>query len=227
MSDPLTDATLSGALADLAGRDPRLARIAAEYGPPPLWAREPGFPTLLRTILEQQVSLASARAAYDKLLAVVAPLTPERFLELDDAMLKAAGFSRQKTRYGRELAAAIVSGQLDLDGLQALDDEDARAALTRVKGIGRWTADIYLLMALRRPDIWPAGDLALATAARQALELTATPDQGRMEAIGADWRPWRAAAARLLWHYYLSTRAKAVDSKRQAGGSEGSGSQPF
>jgi DNA-3-methyladenine glycosylase II len=209
MPDPLTDTTLHCALADLTGRDPRLARIAAEYGPPPLWEREPGFPTLLRTILEQQVSLASARAAYEKLLAIAAPLTPERFLELDDPALKAAGFSRQKSLYGRELAAAIVAGRLDLEGLLTLDDEDARRALTRVKGIGRWTADIYLLLALRRPDIWPAGDLALASAVRQAVGLAALPDPQQMEAIGAAWQPWRAVAARLLWHYYLSTRATA------------------
>jgi DNA-3-methyladenine glycosylase II len=203
---PLTDATLSNALADLTGRDPRLARIVAEYGPPPMWAREPGFPTLLRTILEQQVSLASARAAYDKLVALAGALTPERFLELDDSELKAAGFSRQKARYGRELAAAIASRQLDLDGMHALDDEAARAALTRVKGIGVWTADIYLLLALRRPDIWPVGDLALARAVQRIVELPAVPAPDQMEAIGAIWRPWRAAAARLLWHYYLSNQ---------------------
>ena len=123
MPDPLTDATLPDALADLTARDPRLARIVADYGPPPLWAREPGFPTLVHIILEQQVSLASARAAFDRLLVVASPLTPERFLELDDATLKTAGFSRQKTRYGRELAAAILSGELDLTALDALDDQ--------------------------------------------------------------------------------------------------------
>ena len=174
-----------------------------------MWEREPGFPTLLLTILEQQVSLASARAAYDKLMAIAVPLTPERFLKLNDSELKTAGFSRQKARYGRELASAITSGQLDLDGLQTLDDETARTELTRVKGIGRWTADIYLLLALRRPDIWPVGDLALVTAVRQAMRLAALPESRQMEAIGAAWRPWRAVAARLLWHYYLSTRPGA------------------
>jgi DNA-3-methyladenine glycosylase II len=216
--DPLTDATLRDAVADLTGRDPRLARIAAEYGPPPLWERDPGFPTLLRTILEQQVSLASARAAYEKLLVIASPLTPERFLGLNDSELKSSGFSRQKTRYGRDLAAAIVSGRLDLEGLQALDDQEARAALTRVKGIGKWTADIYLLLALRRPDVWPAGDLALATAVRQAMGLAATPDPVRMEAIGAAWQPWRSVAARLLWHYYLSTRSTKKGRSTSAAG---------
>jgi len=211
MIPPLTDVTLPQAVAALAGGDPRLARIVADYGPPPMWAREPGFPTLLLTILEQQVSLASARAAYVKLLAVAGPLTPERFLELDDAELRTAGFSRQKTRYGRELASAIASGQLDLDGLQALDDETARAALTRIKGIGGWTADIYLLLALRRPDIWPVGDLALARAVQRVTELPAAPTPDQMEAVGAIWRPWRAVAARLLWHYYLSNPRRTED----------------
>ena len=204
----LTDATLPAALADLAARDPRLKRIVADYGLPPLWAREPGFPTLVHIILEQQVSLASARAAFDRLRVVASPLTPARFLELDDVMLKVAGFSRQKTRYGRELAGAILSGDLDLAALDALDDHAVHAELTKVVGIGRWTADIYLLMALRRPDVWPAGDLALAVAARQALPLSSIPSPAELEAIGAAWRPWRAVAARLLWHFYLSRPAK-------------------
>jgi DNA-3-methyladenine glycosylase II len=213
MSNPLTDATLPAALADLTARDPRLARIVTDYGPPPLWAREPGFPTLLRIILEQQVSLASAKAAFDRLLALAslsapaAPLTPERFLELDDITLKAAGFSRQKTRYGRELAGAICSGNLNLDALAALDDEAVVAALTQVVGIGRWTADIYLLMALCRPDAWPAGDLALAVAARGAFDLPAMPSPSELVALGESWRPWRAVAARVLWHFYLSRGA--------------------
>ena len=129
------------------------------------------------------MSLASAKAAFDRLLdrgaTPASPLTPERFLELDDATLKTAGFSRQKTRYGRELAAAVLSGSLDLAGLHALDDDAVTAALTQVVGIGRWTADIYLLMALCRPDAWPAGDLALAIAARHAFGLAATPGTRR------------------------------------------------
>ena len=208
MRPPLTDASLPVALADLTARDDRLARIVADYGPPPLWAREPGFPTLLHIILEQQVSLASAKAAFDRLLAIASPLTPERFLELDDVTLKAVGFSRQKTRYGRELAAAIRSGGLDLDALDLLNDEAVRAELTKVVGIGRWTSDIYLLMALGRPDAWPAGDLALATAARHALGLASTPGTAELAAIGEAWRPWRAVAARVLWHFYLSGGAQ-------------------
>jgi DNA-3-methyladenine glycosylase II len=204
MPDPLTDATLHAALTDLTARDPRLARIVGDYGPPPLWAREPGFPTLLRIILEQQVSLASAKAAFDRLLMVASSLTPERFLELDDVTLKSAGFSRQKTRYGRELARAVLSSDLDLARLDALDDHAVHAELTKVIGIGRWTADIYLLMALCRPDAWPAGDLALAVAARGAFDLPATPSPAELADLSEPWRPWRAVAARILWHFYLS-----------------------
>jgi DNA-3-methyladenine glycosylase II len=200
----LTEEGLARGLRVLAERDPDLARILADLGPPPLWAREPGFPTLIHIILEQQVSLASARAAYGRLLAAAAPLTPLRFLELDDPTLKEIGFSRQKSGYGRGLARAIVEGRLDLAALGGMDDGAARAALTQIKGIGPWTADIYLLMALRRPDIWPTGDLALAAAVQRVKGLRARPTEDELEEIGARWRPWRAVAARLLWHYYLS-----------------------
>lgn len=206
----LTDASLARALAELSARDMRLAGIVVRFGPPPLWPREPGFPTLLHIILEQQVSLASAQAAFDKLQAVAAPLTPERFLALDDVTLKAVGFSRQKARYGRDLAEAIRSGRLDLPGLAALADDDVRTALIQIKGIGPWTADIYLLLALRRPDAWPSGDLALAVAARSVLGLAAVPKSDELAALGEPWRPWRAVAARVLWHFYLSGGAKSV-----------------
>jgi DNA-3-methyladenine glycosylase II len=214
----LTDATLYCALADLTARDARLARIVADYGPPPLWAREPGFSTLIHIILEQQVSLASARAAFEKLLAVAAPLTPARFLALDDATLKAVGFSRQKARYGRALAQALLAGSLDLDGLAGLDDQAVRAELTRIVGIGCWTADIYLLMALGRPDVWPSGDLALAVAARNALDLPAVPSPAELALIGAAWRPWRAVAARILWHHYLSAGPYHADPRHVQSG---------
>ena len=151
----LTETTLAQAVDELAGRDPVLDTIVARYGRPPLWAREPGFPTLVHIILEQQVSLASARAAFDRLAAAVTPLTPAGFLTLDDAQLKTVGFSRQKTRYGRELAAALLNGRLDLDALADLDDDGVRRELKKIAGIGDWTVDIYLLMALRRADVFP------------------------------------------------------------------------
>ena len=191
-------------LAELAGRDADLGRVLYELGPPPMWDREPGFPTLVHIILEQQVSLASARSCFDKLLAVLDDLTPALLLELDDDTLKRAGFSRQKTDYVRILAGALDGGELDLDGLADLPDEEVRERLMHLKGIGRWTADIYLLMALGRPDVWPVGDLALVTAAMKVKKLDARPSPEEFEKLGDEWRPWRSVAARLLWHHYLS-----------------------
>jgi DNA-3-methyladenine glycosylase II len=204
---PLTEQSFKQALDLLCSGDPDLAQIVAQFGPPPLWDREPGFPTLIYIILEQQVSLASARAAFNRLLATVSPLTPARLLELDDATLKAVGFSRQKTQYSRNLAQAILEGRLDLDKLETLDDLEVQSELLKVKGIGPWTANIYLLMALRRPDIWPSGDLALAIAAQQVKRLASRPTPPELEALGAAWQPWRAVASRLLWHHYLSQRS--------------------
>ena len=203
-SSVLTEDSLLVGVQALAERDPDLAAIHARLGPPPLWPREPGFPTLIHIILEQQVSLASARAAFDRLLAVASPLTPARFLSLDDPTLKAAGFSRQKTAYGRGLAQAMVDGHLDVDGLAAQSDEAVRSTLVAVKGIGVWTANIYLLMALRRGDAWPSSDLALAVAAQQVKKLDKRPSPHELDVLGEPWRPWRAVAARLLWHHYLS-----------------------
>jgi len=193
----------------LSKRDADLAQVIQEFGPPPFWQREPGFPTLVHIILEQQVSLASAKAAYDRLKKAAAPLTPQSFLQFDDARLKVIGFSRQKTRYCRELAHAILEGRLDLALLETAADDEARARLMAQKGIGPWTAEIYLLMALRRPDAWPTGDLALASAVRAVKNLTDIPDTQRMEELGTAYRPWRAIAARLFWHYYLSKKGQA------------------
>ena len=203
----VTEENLVRGLRLLARRDPDLAKIIAEWGPPPIWARPPGFPTLLLIILEQQVSLASARAAFTRLRATIGPITPRRFLALDDAALKRVGFSRQKTAYARHLASAIVGRRFRPAALEGLSDAQARAALIRLKGIGPWSADIYLLMALRRPDIWPKGDLALAVAAQGVKRLAARPTPDELAALAAPWRPWRAVAARLLWHHYLSSRA--------------------
>jgi DNA-3-methyladenine glycosylase II len=203
---PLTEDMFAQGLHVLCRRDPDLDQIRMRFGPPPMWAREPGFPTLIHIILEQQVSLASARAAYDRLLAAVSSLTPARFLELDDATLKTIGFSRQKTAYGRELAGAILSGRLDPAKLGTFDDATVRSELIKIKGIGPWTADIYLLMALRRPDAWPSGDLALANAAQRVKGLASRPTPDELEDLSTSWKPWRAVAARLLWHYYLSNQ---------------------
>ena len=194
----------------LAARDQDLAAIASTYGPPPLWGREVGFHTLVHIILEQQVSLASAQAAYDRLEQAVNPLAPRGFLRLTDEELKAIGFSRQKTKYGRELSIAIIEGSLDIPGLEKLSDEEAKVQLMRVKGIGAWTANIYLLMALGRPDIWPDGDLALEVAVQRIKGWTKRPTAEELRIMSTEWQPWRAVAARLLWHFYLSEGNKAA-----------------
>jgi DNA-3-methyladenine glycosylase II len=163
--------------------------------------------TLVHIVLEQQVSLASARAAFDRLRARVDPLTPDAFLELDDATLLAIGFSRQKARYVRALSTALREKTLALDALTELDDDAVEAALVTVPGIGAWTATIYRLMVLRRPDAWPIGDIALAQSLGEVKGLERRPSRAEMEALAEPWRPWRAVAARILWHDYLSKRA--------------------
>jgi DNA-3-methyladenine glycosylase II len=204
----LTTASLASAVEQLARGDADLAAIVARYGTPPLWDREPGFETLLHIILEQQVSLASARSAFDRLRAVADPLTPTRFLELTDAELLTIGFSRQKARYGRALATVIETGALDLDGLRGLDDDAVKRTLEALPGIGPWTSTIYLLMVLGRPDVWPAGDIALAESVGQVKGLGRRPDPLEMVTLGEAWRPWRSVAARLFWHDYLERRGR-------------------
>lgn len=209
MSGVLTRRQFAEAAAALAGADRDLARVVDAFGLPAPRRRKQGFPTLLLLILEQQVSLASARATYGRLEARLggAP-DPDGFLSLDDDSLKRIGLSRQKARYGRALARAVIDGTLPLGRLARLDDEEVRARLTAITGIGAWTADVYLMMALGRPDIWPAGDLALAVAAERVKRLPARPGPAALVELGEAWRPWRAVAAQLLWHYYLSTVRK-------------------
>jgi DNA-3-methyladenine glycosylase II len=202
--------TLIQAVRSLASIDSDLAKIAADFGLPPLWERRQGFQTLIHIILEQQVSLSSAKAAFERLLALANPLTPGRFLLLDDAELKSVGFSRQKTSYGCCLAEAIIRRDLDIDALNSMDDATVRAELMKIKGIGRWTADIYLLMGLLRPDVWPRGDLALALAVKQVKRLRQRPTEEELGIISVGWQPWRSVAARLLWHYYLSHRRRGI-----------------
>jgi DNA-3-methyladenine glycosylase II len=209
MPPALTHASLAIAVVELAARDEDLAGIVGRYGPPPLWDRPPGFPTLLHIILEQQVSLASAKAAFERLTVAADPLTPERFLALTDTDLLLIGFSRQKARYGRALASAVRSGSLDLEGLVDGDDDDVRRALVAIPGIGSWTSTIYLLMVLGRPDVWPFGDIALAQAVMEVKGLDRRPSVAELGQIGEAWRPWRSVAARHLWHDYLSRRVRS------------------
>jgi DNA-3-methyladenine glycosylase II len=206
----LTEENFRLGLIELADRDPDFARILDIFGHPPIWSREAGFPTLLNIILEQQVSLASARAVFNRLCETIVPLTPENFLTFNDVQLKEIGFSRQKIVYSRALASAITSGQLNLTQLETLDEALIRTELKRIKGIGDWTVDIYFLMALKRPDVFPKGDLALAIALQKIKGWTVRPTPDELEAIAETWKPWRAVAARILWHYYLEHRKKIV-----------------
>ena len=199
----LTKANIEVGLHFLAASDPDLAQLFHRSGTPPLWSRKPGFTTLVQIVLEQQVSLASARAVFARLNEAVPALTSAAFLALGED-LKALGFSRQKTRYCRALAESILTGALDLKAVGRLDDEAVRERLMQVKGIGRWTAEIYLLMALGRPDAWPTGDLAIVKAVQHIKGLKDAPSGEELERIGAGWRPWRAVAARLLWQHYLN-----------------------
>ncbi|MFN4090505.1 MAG: DNA-3-methyladenine glycosylase family protein [Alphaproteobacteria bacterium] len=189
-------------LAALLAADPDLAQVAAEAGEPPFELREPGFPTLLRAIVAQQVSAASARAIWARIEAALAPVCAAGFLALDDAAVRGLGLSRPKAAYARGLAEAIAAGRLDVAALERLPDEAVLAELVRLKGIGRWSAEVYLLFALGRPDVWPAHDLALAIAVQRIKRLDVRPGVAEMDRLAAAWRPWRGVAARLLWHYY-------------------------
>ena len=200
----LSEESFTYGLQVLADRDGDLANIINTLGNPPRWQRKEGFATLIRLILEQQVSLASAKAVFERLGKLVNPLTPENFLSLEDTQLRETGFSRQKTGYGKALASAIANEELDLDQLGKLDNTTIRTQLKQIKGIGDWTVDNYLLMALQRQDVFPRGDLALAIAVQKIKGLKTRPTFAELEAIAENWRPWRAIAARILWHYYLN-----------------------
>ena len=201
----LTATSLELASQELAERDPDIARAYAQVGIPPMLARRTGFALLIETICSQQVSANASRAIMGRLDEVVGKLEPKTFLALDEAALKGIGFSRQKISYGRVLAEAVASGALKFSRLNRLDDEDVIAELTRLKGIGRWTAEIYLLFALKRPDVWPADDLAVVMAVQHLKGLKKRPDRKTMLKIGEAWRPWRSVAARLMWHYYRNS----------------------
>jgi len=189
----------------LAQTDPHLAIVIERYGTPPLWSRQPGFATLLQIILEQQVSLASAKACFNKLSTRIGEVTPAAILNSSDQELKADGFSRQKAAYARHLAEALVNKDIDLDVLNNMSDAAVGDELMRLKGVGRWTADIYLLMSLGRPDVMPRGDIALHSAWHK-LSGEAKPDAAQFMEIAERWRPLRSVAARILWHFYLSER---------------------
>jgi DNA-3-methyladenine glycosylase II len=199
---------------ELTKRDRDLAKIIDLYGYPPQWQREPGFPTLIRIILEQQVSYASAQATFKRLNAAVDHLCPASFLVLDDLELKTIGFSRQKTNYSRILAQALIDRTLDLASLEELPDLEIRKKLTAIKGIGNWTVDIYLMMALQRQDVFPSRDLAVAIAVQEIKDLPTRPPAAELETIAQAWKPYRAIATKILWHYYLNRKSSKKKSSK-------------
>jgi len=207
----LNNKSLAIAAKSIALIDQDFARTLAELGPPPLWERPPGFVTLIRIILEQQVSLASADAMFQRLKHNIKPLTPITVNDAGESFLRSFGVTRQKAGYFINVARAIQSGELDLEALAQESDEIAIEKLTSVKGVGQWTAKIYLLMALCRPDVWPIGDVALATAFKNLKGRSERPTQTELSEIAEAWRPYRATAARVLWHYYLSGMHKQGD----------------
>lgn len=173
-----------------------------------MWGRRPGFETLLRIVLEQQVSLISARAVFARLKTNIEPFTPAALISRDEQYLRSLGLTRQKAHYCIQVAHAFTNG--DLQGVGRLSDDEAHATLLRIKGVGPWTANIYLLMALKRPDIWPDGDIALATAVGRVWKLETRPTFRELAVLAEKWRPYRSVAARMLWQYYLAERAKRL-----------------
>ena len=203
----LTAERLRASLDALAIIEPAFARALVRVGHPAPRIAAPGYQTLLRTIIGQQVSVASADALWRRLQASLGDAaSPARLLDASDDTLRAAGLSRQKARYARSLAALVGTADLDLANLPA-DDEAAIAALVRVDGIGRWSAEIYLLFAEGRPDIWPAGDLAIQIATAGILGIEARPKERIVRDVADAWRPHRSAAAVFAWHHY-NVRAK-------------------
>ncbi len=196
------DSKLATPLQELARRDADLAKAFDDCGLPPKRKSPPGFPGLLRIIVSQQVSTASAAAILTKLQARLPRATPRSFLKLEEADLVASGFSRAKMRYATALAEDLVSGRIDLKALEVMEDEAAIDHLTSAKGIGRWSAEIYLLFSMGRTDIMPAGDLALQVAAQRMKGWGERPDDKALRALAESWSPHRSAAARFLWHAY-------------------------
>jgi DNA-3-methyladenine glycosylase II len=204
----LTLASLREGARWLAETDPGFAGIFQRLGEPPMWGRRPGFPTLIQIILEQQVSLAAARTVYRRLDARLGGVPPERVHAMQIGGLRDFGLTRQKSAYCFGLAERILRGSLDLARVARAPDGEGRAALLAVPGLGPWSVDIYYLMALRRPDIWPQGDLALAAALREVKGLDKRPTRDEQHALALAWMPWRSVAARMLWAHYLAARGQ-------------------
>lgn len=195
-------ARLQTGLEALVATDPAIAAAVAEAGPPAFEIRPTGFPTLIRAIVAQQVSAASARAIFARVEQAVQPLTPERYQEVGEEVIRACGFSRPKVRYATALTEHIMDGRLPLHGLDAMSDEDVMGALTAVPGIGPWSAEVYMIFAMGRPDLWPGADLALQVAQQRLYDLPERPKPKHSRELAEVWAPWRSVAAITLWHYY-------------------------
>jgi len=193
---------------NLAKKDRHLSSVIQQFGYPPMWQRQPGFETLLHIILEQQVSLASALAALNKLKEKITVITPENLLALTDAELKVCYFSRQKISYARHLSTSILSKQLQLDELENMPDDEVRTELKKIKGIGDWSAEVYMMMAMQRADHFPIGDIALINSIKAVKNLPADTSREDIVQLAAKWKPYRTVAAFILWHAYLSRRKK-------------------
>ncbi|MDX1449847.1 MAG: DNA-3-methyladenine glycosylase 2 family protein [Acidimicrobiia bacterium] len=192
----------------LIGLDTDLRGVVEAFGRPEFWTRPNGFETIVLFVLEQQVSLASAAATLKRLADTIGSVDPNTILETGEARIRSAGVTRQKSGYLIGLAEATARGELDFDRLAALDDDAVRRHLVALRGIGPWTADVYLLSCLRRPDIWPVGDRALQVGVAELLDLADPPSPEMLGQIGDRWRPHRSTAARLVWHRYLSVRGR-------------------
>ena len=190
----------------LFNKDKDLKRIGKEHGYPPMWTRPATFQTLILTILEQQVSLASAYAAFRKLKEKIGYVTPIKILSLSDEELRSCYFSRQKIVYARELAKAIQSKQLRLKKFSDAHEDEVRIELKKIKGIGDWTVDVYLMHALQRSDLFPLGDIALVNSLKETKKLHVTTTKEEMLAIAESWRPYRTIASMILWHSYIQKR---------------------
>jgi DNA-3-methyladenine glycosylase II len=200
---------LAAAVAELAEREPRFARLASRHGVPALRRMEPGLASLLRIVTDQLISLKAAAAIWQRLETGLASLDQQTVAAVEEGQLRSLGLSGAKARSFRAIAQAASDGALDFDRLQGLDDEQVLKCLQSIRGIGPWTANIYLLMALRRSDGWPAEDLALQHAVQDLFALTERPKPAIMRHLAEEWRPWRGAAAHLLWRHYRDLRGIA------------------
>ena len=206
MHQTFTEESLVTICNKLAKKETAFKNILDEYGYPPFWARKASFETLIHIILEQQVSLASARAALQKLKEQIGTVTPKKLIQLSDAALKACYFSRQKIVYARCLAEAFVKRKIVLQKLAELPDEEIRSSMLQVKGIGNWTVDVFLMMVLHRPNLFPTGDIALMNSVKHVMKLPASTSKEHILELAKSWQPYRTIAAFMFWHAYIKRK---------------------